>query len=115
MEVSGDDASVVVKLPKDATGTVTITVDGKTYSAEVIDGEARFDIPGLDVGIVRVYLTGNNSYEELANILIPNFASDSILCCKHFLENVNETRNAVNDVRKTVNLSSKTAVNHIRK
>ena len=30
-------------------------------------------------------------------------------------ENVNETRNAVNDVRKTVNLSSKTAVNHIRK
>ena len=58
--------------------------------------------------IVRVYLTGNNSYEELANILIPNFASDSILCCKHFQENVNETRNAVN-------LSSKTAVNHIRK
>ena len=61
--------------------------------------------------IVRVYLTGNNSYEELANILIPNFASDSILYCKHFQENVNETRNAVNDVRKTVNLSSKTAFN----
>ena len=35
--------------------------------------------------------------------------------CKHFQENVNETRNAVNDVRKTVNLSSKTTVNHIRK
>ena len=35
--------------------------------------------------------------------------------CQHFQENVNETRNAVNDVRKTVNLSSKTAVNHIRK
>ena len=50
--------------------------------------------------IVRVYLTGNNSYEELAK-----------LCCKHFQENVNETRNAVNDVRKTVNLSSKTAFN----
>ncbi len=65
--------------------------------------------------IVRVYLTGDNSYEELANILIPNFASDSILCCKHFQENVNETRNAVNDLRKTVNLSSKTAVNHTRK
>ena len=24
--------------------------------------------------------------------LIPNFAGDSILCCKHFQENVNETR-----------------------
>ena len=35
--------------------------------------------------------------------------------CQHFQENVNETRNAVNDVRKTVNLSSKTTVNHIRK
>jgi hypothetical protein len=38
------------------------------------------------------------------------------LCeCQHFQENVNETRNAVNDVRKTVNLSSKKTVNYIRK
>ena len=35
--------------------------------------------------------------------------------CQHFQENVNETRNTVNDVRTTVNLFSKTAVNHIRK
>ena len=35
--------------------------------------------------------------------------------CQHFQENVNETRNAVNDVRKVVNLFSKTTVNHIRK
>ena len=32
-----------------------------------------------------------------------------------FQENVNETRNTVNDVRKIVNLFSKTTVNHIRK
>ena len=65
MEVSGDDASVVVKLPKDATGTVTITVDGKTYSAEVINGEARFDIPGLDVGshVVYVHYSGDAKYD----------------------------------------------------
>ena len=30
--------------------------------------------------------------------LIPNFASDSILCCKHFQENVNETRKRHNAV-----------------
>ena len=47
--------------------------------------------------------------------LIPNFAGGSLLSCQHFQENVNETRNSVNDVRKTVNLSSKTTVNHIRK
>lgn len=35
--------------------------------------------------------------------------------CQHFQENVNEIRNAVNDFRKTANLSSKTIVNHIRK
>ena len=40
--------------------------------------------------------------------LIPNFAGG-------MEANVNETRNAVNDVRKTVNLFSKTTVNHIRK
>ena len=35
--------------------------------------------------------------------------------CQHFQENVNKIRNAVNDVRKIVNLSGKTTVNHIRK
>ena len=35
--------------------------------------------------------------------------------CQQNQENVNEIRNAVNDVRKTVNLSSKMTVNHIRK
>ncbi len=47
--------------------------------------------------------------------LIPNFAGDSILSCKHLQENVNEIRNTVNDVRKAVNVFSKTTVNHIRK
>ena len=47
--------------------------------------------------------------------LIPNFAGGSSLCCQHFQENVNEIRNTVNDVRKPVNLFSKTTVNNIRK
>ena len=47
--------------------------------------------------------------------LIPNFAGGSILSCQHFQENVNEIRNTVNDVRKPVNLFSKTTVNNIRK
>ena len=34
---------------------------------------------------------------------------------KHFRGNVIETRNAVNNFRKIVNLFSKTTVNHIRK
>ena len=35
--------------------------------------------------------------------------------CQHFQENVNEIGNAVNDVSTTVNYSSKTTVNYIRK
>ena len=34
--------------------------------------------------------------------------------CQYFQENVNETKNAVNDVRKAVSLFGKTTVNHIR-
>ena len=47
--------------------------------------------------------------------LIPNFAGGSCRSCQHFQENVNETRNGVNNVRMTVNYFSKTTVNHIRK
>ena len=47
--------------------------------------------------------------------LIHNLAGGSILDCQHFQENVNEIRNTVNDVRKPVNLFSKTTVNNIRK
>ena len=34
----GDDATIIIHLPEDATGTVTIVVDGKTYTQEVVDG-----------------------------------------------------------------------------
>ena len=47
--------------------------------------------------------------------LILNFAGGGILCCQHFQKNVNEIRNVVNNVRKTVNLFSIMTVNYIRK
>ena len=46
----GDDATIIVNLPEDATGTVTIVVDGKSYTEEVKDGKAVFVIPGLTKG-----------------------------------------------------------------
>ena len=63
--VVGEDADVVVKLPNDATGTVTITVAGKTYTAPVINGAARFSIPGLSEGDhkVNVHYSGDEKYD----------------------------------------------------
>ena len=61
----GQDATVVVKVPSDATGTVTITVDGKKYTAEVKNGKAVFTVPGLSSGDhdVTASYSGDKKYE----------------------------------------------------
>ena len=62
--VIGDDGTVTVKLPSDATGTVTITVGGKKYTAEVENGRAVFVIPGLTAGDhkISVSYSGDKKY-----------------------------------------------------
>ena len=61
----GQDATVVVKVPSDATGTVTINVDGKKYTAEVRNGKAVFYVPGLTKGDYKVTASysGDKKYE----------------------------------------------------
>ena len=62
-----EDGTVVVKLPEDATGTVTVVVDGENYTAPLVNGQVIFSIPGLTVGEhhVAVYYSGDDKY--LAN------------------------------------------------
>ena len=43
----GQNAVVVVSGFKDATGTVTVSVNGKTYTALIKDGKATITVPGL--------------------------------------------------------------------
>ena len=60
----GEDGIITVTLPDDATGTVTLKIDGKTYVMEVKDGKAVFVIPGLapgDYKIVAIY-SGDDKY-----------------------------------------------------
>ena len=61
--VEGEDANVVVRLPKDATGTVTIIVEGQKYTSLLKDGIARFNFSGLPAGIhdARVIYSGNHN------------------------------------------------------
>ena len=62
----GDMETITVTVPKDATGNVTITVAGKTYTAPVKDGKAVFNVPGLKVGIhhIKAYYEGDEKYES---------------------------------------------------
>ena len=66
----GDDGTVIVKLPEDATGTVTIVVDGITYVEDVVDGQAIFFIPGLKAGEhdVEAYYSGDSKYDANSTI-----------------------------------------------
>ena len=61
---SGKKLHIVVKLPVDATGTVSIVIDGKKYTSPVKAGKALFDIEGLAAGKydVTAYYSGDDKY-----------------------------------------------------
>lgn len=60
----GEDGVITVTVPKDATGTITIKVKGKTYTAPVKNGKAVFIIPGLKVGVhdIQAFYSGDDKY-----------------------------------------------------
>ena len=70
MDVSADDitegenATIRVSLPSDATGNVTTTVNGKNYSSKVKDGNATIIIPDLEYGnyTIPVSYSGDGKY-----------------------------------------------------
>ena len=62
----GQDGKITVTVPKDATGKITIEIDGKNYTALIKDGKAVFVVSGLKVGKhpIKVYYTGDDKYES---------------------------------------------------
>ncbi len=74
----GVNSSVGVDLPKDAEGTVTVEIEGKKYTANIINGTAKVNIPGLGVGDYNITTTysGDAKYVSMTkkgNItVIPN-------------------------------------------
>ncbi len=66
----GNVATVVVSVPGDATGTITISVDGKKYTANIVSGEAVFKVPGLTKGNYKVDVSysGDNNYDGNATV-----------------------------------------------
>ena len=74
----GVNSTVGVDLPKDAEGTVTVEIEGKKYTANIINGTAKVNIPGLGVGDYNITTTysGDAKYISMTkkgNItVIPN-------------------------------------------
>ena len=64
----GSTAQVSVTLPSDATGKVTVSVNGQTYTAAVEGGQAFVDVPGLKAGDYKVKVTyeGNGNYSKIS-------------------------------------------------
>ncbi|WP_298499480.1 Ig-like domain-containing protein, partial [uncultured Methanobrevibacter sp.] len=82
--VIGDDGTVTVNLPSDATGTVTIKTGGETYTADVVDGKAVFHIPGLSKGVhsIDVYYSGDSNYdanETVTNVTVVDGDPDNLV------------------------------------
>jgi hypothetical protein len=68
-----EDTIIVVSLPEDATGNVTVTIGNDTYNATVEDGTATVTVPGgLPVGEyeAEVAYSGDDKYDP-ASITIP--------------------------------------------
>ena len=63
---TGDDIEMSVKLSDDATGNVTVSINGEDYIVPVSDGYANFTIPMLDAGDYNVAVTydGDNKYDS---------------------------------------------------
>ena len=62
---------IVVKLPKDATGNVTVVINDKNYTAEVSNGEAVIPINDLKNGMYQatVIYSGDRKYPGMSKIM----------------------------------------------
>ena len=75
-------SGVSINLPGDATGTLSVTVDGKTYTETLINGKATVNIPELADGEYNMTVTysGDGKYEGMTKttlINVTNTAGDN--------------------------------------
>ena len=71
--IYGDKAVIEVTVPDDATGNVTVIIDGKPYYANVSGGKAVLVISGLTAGNKTVEVTYNGDYKYFSKSNSTNF------------------------------------------
>ena len=62
----GEDATIIVVLPKDAAGNVTLVMNNKPYFAKVSDGMAKVVVPSVSAGTHEfiVNYSGDDKYDK---------------------------------------------------
>ena len=67
-------SGVNINLPEDATGTLSVTVDGKTYTENLVNGKATVNIPELADGEYNMTVTysGDGKYEGMTKTTLIN-------------------------------------------
>ena len=65
-----EDETIIVKVPSDATGNVSIVVNNETYTSSIENGVAVFNISNPDVGnyTVNALYGGDYKYAESSNV-----------------------------------------------
>ena len=120
----GDTGSCSVSLPGDATGTFTVTLNGKNYTKSLVNGKATVSLPKLSDGSYSIILTysGDGKYEsitatstiEINNGVVNNSANSTVVKINPMLivsaDDVNVGSNVVVNVWTSV-LSGKVDVN----
>ena len=74
--VAGEDSVINVVGPKDATGNVTVLVNGKSYNVVLVNGSAKLTIKDLAAGNynVTVAYSGDDNYDK--QVIETNFTVD---------------------------------------
>ena len=72
-----DNTQIIVNLPKDATGNVTIVINGDNYTFDIEDGNVTIELPGLPSGIYNYTLiySGDEKYDRIVtnnSIMVKN-------------------------------------------
>ena len=75
--VYGSDTIVNVALDSNVTGSVTVVIDGKSATCELVDGKASVTISNVDAGndrLINVFYSGDHNYKNASSNATYNVA-----------------------------------------
>ena len=77
IDVSVDGRDIIVKVPEDAQGNVTVTIEGKNYTAKVENGTAIINVPDLTPGKHNITVSyGDEKYSPEENSTVIDVVND---------------------------------------